>query len=332
LTASRVNGSRNGARSGAHVLTLLSSPLTCQILKALSKGPRQQSDLRRAAGSPAQTTLRAQLRKLGEIGAIEKRRRNHFPGVVELELSEAGRELLSVTGVIEGWLALAPGEPLQPGGSAAKAAIKALVEGWSTTMLRALAAKPLTLTELDGVIASLNYPSLERRLSAMRLAGMIVALPGNSRGTPYGVTDWARQAVGPLAAAAQWERRYLPETTAPIGKVDTEAVFLLAVPLLRLPEEVSGSCRMAAEISNGKGRSLAGVLVEGQEGRISSCTTRLEGHPDAWASGSTAAWLGAVIESDHGRLEMGGDCALARGLVEGLHESLFAGMRTRRTY
>ena len=323
MTASTVNGSGNWARSGAQTLTLLAAPLNCLILRSLSEGPKQQAELRRETGSPAQTTLRAQLKKLTEIGALAKHRRNRFPGVLEYELTAPGQDLLFVAGVLERWLESAPEGTLPLGGGAAKAAIKALVEGWSTAILRALAASPLSLTELDSIIGGLSYPSLERRLAAMRLAGQIEARRGNGRGTPYAVTDWLRQAVAPLAASARWERRHLPQATAPIGRLDVEAAFLLAVPLLRLPGELSGSCRMAAEIPNGRGQRLAGVTVEVENGGIVSCGAHLQGKPSAWALGSPAAWLGAVIEHDTDRLELGGECRLYRALLDGLHGALF---------
>jgi DNA-binding HxlR family transcriptional regulator len=210
------------------------------------------------------------------------------------------------------------------GTCAAKAAIKALAEAWSSTMLRALAARPFSLTELDDMIGALSYPSLERRLAALRLAGQVEARRGNGTGTPYGVTAWLRQGVAPLAAAARWERRHLPQDTSPISRLDTEAFFLLAVPLLQPPQGLSGSCRMAAELPDGGQGHLAGVIVElGSHGGEIGCTTQLKSHADAWAVGSSAAWLNAVIEHDVDSLELGGDCQLARILIEGLHEALF---------
>ena len=323
MATGTVNGSETGARSGAQALLLLAAPLNCLILRALSDRPRQQAELRRQTGSPAQTTLRAQVKRLTEIGVIERHRTNRFPGTLEYELTAPGRELLFVLGVLERWLEKAPDGPLVLGGNVAKAAIKALAEGWSTTMLRALAARPLSLTELDGVIASLSYPSLERRLGAMRLAGQVEAIPIPGRGTPYAVTDWLREGVAPLAAAARWERRYVPQASAPIGRLDAEALFLLAVPLPRLPAELSGRCRMAAEIHNGKKRRFAGVLVDVREGTIASCATDLQGDADARALGSPGAWLDAVIAHDTDRLELSGDCRLARTLLDGLHGALF---------
>ncbi len=304
---------------------MLSAPINIAILEALTDGPRPQSELRRAAGSPPQTTHPAPLKRQMEIGAIERRRRDRFPGVLEYELTPAGRELLPILEALKRWLAKSPESPPALGGNEAKAAIRALADSWSTTMMRALAAGPLSLTELDGVISSLSYPALERRLAAMRLAGLIAARPANGRGTPYAVTDLLRLGMAPLTAAARWERRNLPQATAPIGQIDAETTFLLTVPLLRPPMEVSGSCRLAAETPNGGKRRLAGVVVEVSEGTIGSCVTRLQGHTDAWALGSSTAWLDAMIERDTGRLEVGGNGGLARALLDGLHGALFGG-------
>jgi DNA-binding HxlR family transcriptional regulator len=297
--------------------------MNISILHALESGLKQQTELRRVAGAPAQTTLRAQLKRLVEMGVVEKHRRNAFPGGLEYELTKAGRELLGVVAVLECWLARAPGETLQIGDNASKAVVKALAEGWSTTMLRALAAGPLSLTELDSVITSLSYPSLERRLAALRLAGLIEARPGNGRGTPYAVGQWLRYGVAPFLAAIRWERRYLSQATTPAGRIDVEAAFLLGVPLIRPPASLAGSCRLAVEMPNAAERKLVGVTVDFAAGKVGSCATQLGGKPNAWALGSTGAWLDAMIEHDLDRLELGGDCGLVGALLDSLHETLF---------
>jgi len=310
-------------RSGAQTLVLLATPLTGPLLRALSTGPKQQAELRREVGLPAQTTLRAQLKRLTANAIVEKRRRDRFPGALQYELTVAGRELLFVAETVERWLERAPGGPLELGGAAAKAAGRALAEGWSTTMLRALAARSLTLTELDSVITTLNYPTLDRRLSAMRLAGLAEACEGTGPGTPYGVTGWACHGIGPLLASMHWERRHAAAETAPVAKLDIEAAFLLAAALLSAPADVSGSCRLAVELRNGQGHTLAGLLVAVNDGRVTSSATRLEGSVDAWASGGLPAWFTALIDGDPAGLELGGDGTLARATVECLHSALF---------
>jgi DNA-binding HxlR family transcriptional regulator len=323
VAGSAVNGSGKAARAGGQTLELLTAPIKLIVLRALSGGPQRRAELRRQTGFPAQTTLRGHLRHLEAIGVTGKHQHDAFPGTIEYELERSGEELLEVADILERWLAAAPDQPLGLGTSAGKAAIKALVEGWSTGMLRALAAQPLSLTELDRVIPDLSYPSVERRLGALRLTGLAEAMPINGKGTPYTATAWLRRGIAPLTAAVRWERRNLAEICPPIRRVDIEAIFLLATPLLSLPNELSGSCRMAVELSNGGSRRLVGAMVGVEEGLVVSCTSRLQGTPNAWASGPTGAWLTAIAEADRAGLEIGGDGVFAGALLDGLHATLF---------
>lgn len=316
-------GGANGERTGTRILTLLAAPLNALILNKLAQGPRRQVELRRETGSP-QTTLRAHLRELSDVGAIAKRRLHPFPSVREYVLTNrAGSELRFVATTMEAWLASAPRKPLPLGGEEARAAVKALAEGWSSTMLRALAAGPVTLAEIDAAIESLSYQSLERRLAALRLAGLVEGKRGQGKSAPYEVTEWLRKGAAPLAAAIRWERKHLTDVTAPVTPVDAECGLLLAMPLLRLPTEMSGSCRLGVEFEDGGERRLVGVTVDVEEGRVASCTTRLDGKPAAWATGSVSAWLRVAIEADPGRLELGGKQRLAYALVDGLNQALF---------
>lgn len=324
LTAVFEGKGETRVRAGTHALNLLSVPLNVHVLKALEEEPRSLIDLRRAVGSPPQTTMRSHLRALTGHGILERRRQSEFPGSVDYELARPGRDLLEVGEVLQTWLAESQQGPMALGGPAAKNSIKAMVEGWSSAIIRAIAARPLSLTDLNRLITGLNYPSLERRLSAMRLAGQIEAQPGKTRATPYGVSTWLRHAVAPLAAATRWERQHLPADTAPIARIDIESAFLLAVPLARLPDEANGNCRLAVEV-RGAARepSVAGVLVGVNEGRVTSCVSRLEGRADSWIVGSASAWIRAVIEQDVEGLEVGGQHDLGWRMLEALHTALF---------
>ena len=91
-----------------------------------------------------------------------------------------------------------------------------------------------------------------------------------------------------LAAAARWERRHLASSTRPISRIDIEAAFLLSVPLLRLPAGLSGTCRIAAELPNGKRRQLAGVMIGVQNGNVVSCATHIEAARRSVAANVTA--------------------------------------------
>lgn len=309
-------------RAGATALSLLAAPLNVHLLQALEDGSLPLIDLRRAVGSPPQSTMRVYSRTLVEIGTLERQRQAAFPGTVEYASTESGRALLAIGQILERWLQEAPVGPITLGTTASKSATKALVEGWSTNIIRALAAKPLSLTDLNRLIPRISYPSLERRLGALRLADLVEPYPGEGRGTPYRATPWLRRAIVPLAAGAWWERRYLAEPPQ-IGRLDVEAAFLLAIPLIELPPEVSGKCRLAVEIQGGSSPVFAGVLICVEDGKVISCSSRLEGEAEGWASGSASSWM-RRMNGQEADLEIGGDADLVREIVEAIRKSALA--------
>jgi DNA-binding HxlR family transcriptional regulator len=324
LTVAQVKQRGGSAvRTGAQALSLLAVPINAAVLQALAEEPKSLFDLRREVDSPPQTTMRGYMRALTRTGVVEKRRRNDFPGDVEYRLAAGGHELLVVADVLAAWLATFPQTPTPLGSGAARSAIKAVVEGWSTSMVRALAARPLSLTELDSVIASVSYPSLERRLGAMRHEDLVEPLASQGRGTPYAVSEWLRRATAPLVAAARWEVLRLGDDSPPPTERDAETVFLLALPLLSLPAGLSGSCRLGVRISEDTTGATAGVVASVRAGKVDTCDTTLGRSADGWALGTIGAWFSAALERDSSRLEIGGDVKLVREVVGALHQTLF---------
>jgi DNA-binding HxlR family transcriptional regulator len=310
-------------RAGAIGLSLLADPLDARIPLALEQGPLPLIELRRALGSPPQTTLRKHLQQLSEFGVLTRVQERGFPGAVEYQLGPSGPGLLEVVSVVTAWLKTSPAGPLAIGDTGAKSSIQAFVDGWSANVLRALAARPLSLTELDRLLTRINYPALQRRLSAMRLAGQVVpsrARPGGS--TPYKVTRWLRQGVGPLAAAANWEHRWVPERGEALRRHDMEATFLLAVPLLDLPPDVDGSCRFEVEISEGAEPTFAGVVVVVERGHPVSCRADLRQSVEHSASGTAEAWMNALGGEGEREAAIRRTGAVADLLVTGLQRAL----------
>ncbi len=282
------------------------------------------ADLRAELGGPAQSTLRGNLSKLVEMGVLV-RCRGRRPSILAYELTPFGRDLLLAAEAVESWLQHAPEGPVALDSAAAKVALKALVGGWGSTIVRALAARPLTLTELDKLIDNCTYPALERRLSAMRLVGQVeLGASGGRKGRQYTVSPWLRHAIGPLSVAARCERRHMANTTAPIGRLDVEAAFLLVAPTILLSEDSSGTCQVAVEAGRGdSGRPWAGAQLTLENGAVTSCVARIESQPENWVLGPAPAWLDAVIGRDPERLSYGGDGELGRDIVQGLHDALF---------
>jgi len=320
-----------GVRSGGTVLSLIAGPLSVPILRAHLDGPLRLSDLRERIGGAAQTTLRGQIGNLRGIGALDRRTLGGMPYAVENELTDAGRAVLEVADLVEAWLGRAPQGAIALGSEPAKGAIRALIGGWGSTMLRALAARPLSLTELSSVIGGHSYPALERRLGAMRAARLVEPRPDErgSGGKPYAVTEWTRLAVGPLVAAGRCECRHMAGSTEALTRIDVEAGFLLAVPLLDLEANRNGPCLLAVDTGADGGAQpgarLAGVRVLIEDGTVTSCVSRLEQQPTTWALGTVEAWVDAILEGRTAALRTGGrDSRLAEGIAHGLHGALAA--------
>jgi DNA-binding HxlR family transcriptional regulator len=306
------------SRTGAQALEVLGAPLHVHILKALEERPKGLLDLHRAVGSPPQSTMRVYTRTLENLGVLERRRQNEFPATAEYSITAAGESLLKVAALLQEWLLAAPDGPVLLGSTAAKSSIKALVGGWSFNIVRAVAARPLSLTELNVLIPKVSYPTLERKLSTMRSAKLVEPQPGSGRGTPCGPTTWLRQAMIPLTSAAAWERKFVPETTPPIGRLDVESAFLLSVPLIELEPGHSGRCRLSVEVRGGSSPALAGAVVGIEGSRVASCTSRLDGDAQAVASGSALAWMRQMNGGPSGQLEMSGDLSLAMAVTQAL--------------
>ncbi|HEY6730651.1 MAG TPA: winged helix-turn-helix transcriptional regulator [Solirubrobacterales bacterium] len=316
-------------RAGSHVLSLFISPLSASIIRALAEGPMRLAELHERTGWPAESTLRARIADLQELEAIEKRDLPGMPRKVVICLTPMGDELRQVADLLERWLSRAPQTPIELGTTPAKGAIKALAGGWGSTILRVLAAQPLSLTELDIAIPDQSYPVLERRLSIMRATGQVAVLPAEGRNKPYVVTEWVRQAVAPLVWAGRCERRYMNEVASPVTHVEVEAAFLLAMPQIRLPASADGACVLGVGTQpregDEEGRSIAGVEVLIDRGKLISCTPELTTNPPTWAIGTVDSWLHAVTEGESNGLHLGGrNPKLAQSLIEGLADALRA--------
>jgi DNA-binding HxlR family transcriptional regulator len=270
-------------------------------------------------GRPTTKVLRGSIGNLIGLGALERRRLDGERDLLDNELTPFGRELLFVAEVLDAWLSASPVGPLQLESAAAKEAVRALVSGWGSTMLRALAARPLSPSELDDLIASFSQSAIERRLFAMRSAGQVAAVSPSDSSTAYAVTEWLRKGVAPLLAAIRCEQLHLSIETAPVTRIDVETLLLLTVPQVGSLGGVSGACQVAVDIA---GQGPAGVRVSIEGGSIVSCVSKLESSPPGWV-GSSATWLDAVIEGPPQSLGEDDPDGLSRLVLQGLHGLLF---------
>lgn len=311
-------------RAGAQTLTLLGTPRIVLMLQALADGPQGQLDLRRAAGSPAQSTLRGHLKALEQADAIAKHN-DSLSGALRYQLTQPGNELLSVMPTVELWLSSAPAGPLALDSDPARAAIRGLVDSWLAEILAPLSERPLSLTELDKRLPDLSYPAIERRLETLRLAEQIRAGERSGSGTPYETTPWLRLGVAALVAAARWEHRNQIDGATPITRFDVESVLKIITPLLGLNPSSEGICQIAVRENtrDGKRRRFLGVIVLAQGNAVFGPVYPRR-RPDAWASGTRDDWFAAVIDGEASRLRTSGERQLIEAVLDRAHKVLFA--------
>jgi hypothetical protein len=238
-------------------------------------------------------------------------------------VTSGGRQALFVGFVAERWLQSAPQGPLPFESREAARAVVALAEGWSATVVHMLAREPMTLRELHGAVEGVGRRALKRHLAAMQRAGQVESHPGIDGEKIFAITDWLRAGIAPLIASARLERRDPKEGMEPIDALDVEAGFRLSLPLLELPRELSGSCRMGLNLEEDESACLTGVTARVEQGRVVSCRAGLDEKADAWTAASAGDWLDTLIEPDAKRVRTGGDRWLARALLDGLHRTLF---------
>ncbi len=328
MTGAPESGTGEGAfraRAGALTLLYLAIPMKRRVLLGMLAEAATGADVVDEADVPDPDAPVA-LEIIADPYLVEPVDPDVDPDAIDentlLRPSQAGQDLLFVSSVLERWLGECPAGPLALGPDAAPA-LSALLNGWASTVIHALAAAPLTVTEITEAIGVLDYDTVDERIEEMVDASLLVLLEEAGEEERFAATEWLRTAIAPLAAGARQELRHPLEDTAPIAALDVQAAFLLTLPLLELPEDRSGTCSLAVDLEEGVPGSPTGVTVRVEGGRLVSCDVRLDEEADAWASASAAAWLDTVIEKDTGQLRSGGGCHLAATLLHALHERLF---------
>lgn len=316
------------ARAGALTLLYLASPMDRSVLLTLLAEATTGAQVMDELETPDPSDPEAIAAIFSDAYLVEPADPDHPPGApigpdTMLQPTPAGREVPLVGVVLQQWLDNCPDGPVELGPEAGPL-LAPLLTGWCSMVTHALAAEPLTAIETHEAIQVLELDTVEARIESMEEAGHVEALPDPEGEPRYAVTEWLRMGIAPLAAAARMELRHPPGDTAAVAALDVEASFLLTLPLLELPAELSGSCSMAVELDEGVSGSPAGVTVEVEGGRIVSCERRLDENADAWATGSAGDWLDTLIEADAKRVRSGGDRPLARRLLYELHKTLFA--------
>jgi DNA-binding HxlR family transcriptional regulator len=144
-------------RAGSRALSIFTHALSARVLRAHAARPLRRGELEEKLGWAPQSSLRAAVGGLRELGALAHAGPGKGSPSPPLELSGAGRELLAVEEALARWLAQGPEGLVALDDAAGRGILGALLTAWDSTVAEALAERPLTLTDLNAVIGDLSY-------------------------------------------------------------------------------------------------------------------------------------------------------------------------------
>ncbi len=224
---------------------------------------------------------------------------------------------------LERWLAECPEGPLAPSHEASPV-LTALVDGWDSTAIHALAAGPVTVGDVAEAIGAPRLEPAAAALREMQDTDLVELLPEPGEDPRFVPTEWLRRSIGPLGATALLEIEERPEGARPIDRFDVEAAFRLTLPLIGgLDPELSHQCRLIVTMPDRRA-GQSGVLALIEQGEITSVSSDLTINSPTFASGPPLAWIETLIDPSKPQLSTGGNLEALAGIVEGLHELLFS--------
>jgi len=291
-------------RAGSHALLLLADSVSVAILLQLASGPLENAELLERIGFVSRSTYFERMRNLEDLCLLSRTRRGDVPPVAECRLKASAVRLLPAARRLDAWLSRAPSGPLKLGDAYATTAVKSLGIAWGSTLLLWLAEHPRTLSELEQLVHAFGYRKLERIVRELIEVDLIEPVAAKGRLRTYGITEWGRSSANTLAAAMRWERGESAKWGAPVGSLEAQGILLLGLPLVKLPEEASGSCGLLVDGGPSGRESLGGAMVRLIDGHPVSWKAvgqsevqAAEFEADCWVRGTTAAWLGTRAEA-----------------------------------
>ncbi len=251
---------------------------------------------------------------------------NDDPDDIEtmMQPSPAGREVPLVGASLNRWYEQCP-NGLVTSGEDSGDVLWPLLCGWVGTVVHAVAARPRTTAEIHEAVGVLPLDLIEANVRLLGGVELIRAVPAEPAGGAerFEPTEWLRQAMAPLAASIRLELRHPRGDTAPVAAADVEAMLQLALPLLRMPGGLTGSCALSFELEEGVVGSPVGLTVRIEEGVVVACEPGIDPAADASAAGPIGDWLNALIEGETRGVRSEGDWRFPRDLLGGLHKALF---------
>jgi DNA-binding HxlR family transcriptional regulator len=186
---------------------------------------------------------------------------------------------------------------------------------WTLLIIRDLAAGPRRFVELQRVLPGISTEQLRSRLNRMVADGLLTRQ--RYREVPprvdYELTERSRELMPVLGALARWGYDWTWTGPRQGEDVNVGAIFRLAPGMLAPPPDARGTVDLVV-VGGDEDRVYRLVA---RDGRV-EITERPEGPPDAVASGTIDAWIGALgPDGAIGSLDVSGKPGLAEALLTG---------------
>lgn len=311
---------------------LLADRATREIIGTLGDAPEQSFDAPQIAGAidvaVSGRLVRDRLRVLerGALVVATSRAASDGSEPTRWALTESGRDLHRLLSLITRITTHAARLPDAAPSSAVDpvvgCALSTLADHAVVGVLRALVAVP----ELDPLALEAACPFVPRRTLYRRLGPLVdagVVIRETTRQVPrktrYSFADRWRPAVAILVLIAWWEGRH-PIPGGPPTVIDFEGVVTAIGPAVRLRRTTSAEVRLRLAVDDHRFDVIAARTVR-------CAPVDPAAGPAATISGSTRAWMGALVEGQRQELAVTGDAAEAEQLVAGLRAALLAYVR-----
>ena len=309
----------DAAGSVGEILHLLSGGATGSILLALGDGPLQTKVLTHRVRGYTPRTIFRYLPRLAQLGLVERDDDPSGPAkVVNTLTPEAGREMCAVVERFA-WASMTrlPGGQVEP---STWRSLGLLADLWDAGVVDALSRGARSPTELVQSQHGLTYHQVNRKVGQFKEAGFLrESKRSRNKQRTYMLTDKARRTMGLIADIGRW-REHCWSNFSGEGLAPEELATVLRASLL-LPNLARHPRRRLRIRVIGRRHEIDIWVEVDEDGRI-----RLsEGRPDAVAAEVAAdigSWLSALLGDEDG-LDVGGDEALARECISGVHDRLW---------
>jgi DNA-binding HxlR family transcriptional regulator len=189
-----------------------------------------------------------------------------------------------------------------------------LADEANRAILLALADGPLRPIEIDRHLPGLARSATRRRLSYL-LADGILTRTHHGRQVRYALGPGARHLGLITTLAGRWEWKW----SEPPSTGDIPGLLHLLAPVARIPEPLSGVCRVHIDAS---GTDPEDIYLRAQAGTLIALRAAPEDPPHAVGHAPPKAWCDALVERNPTGIMTSGNTGLMIGVLMSVSTAL----------